>query len=337
VIKRLAIVALFIVAMLPMAAHTGVSGFLLSAVGFTDRKVVALEILAEPNSQTMPLLRAASNQDPNPSKGGGDIIIEGGAVRAEAGPFGTSADIQEVSKSDRISLYVVREGDSISQIAEMFGVSVNTIVWANEIKRGSLITPGQQLLILPITGVRHTVVKGDTLGSIAKKYKGDEEEIELFNGLSEGAPLALGSIVTVPGGEVPVPVGSTPAPRKITGAGGPEYTGYYINPLPGSRRTQGLHGYNGVDLGAPVGTPILASASGTVLLSRSGGWNGGYGNYIVIEHGNGTQTLYAHNSQNIVYAGQRVVAGQVVGYVGSTGRSTGAHVHFEVRGAKNPF
>ena len=91
-----------------------------------------------------------------------------------------------------------------------------------------------------------------------------------------------------------------------------------------------------MDLAAPTGTPILASAIGEVIISRTG-WNGGYGNYVVIAHSNGTQTVYAHNSSNIVYAGQTVVQGQVIGYVGSTGRSTGAHLHFEVRGAKNPF
>jgi LysM repeat protein len=337
--KRVAVALLLLTVLLPLGTHSGVRQFLFGGVGFAadGKSEYSAVKVAEQNSQTISLLRAANNLDPNPSKGGGDIIVEGGAVRAETGPYGTSADIQEVPQSDRISLYVVREGDSLSQIAEMFGVSTNTIVWANDLKRGALITPGQQLLILPITGVRHTVAKGDTIASIAKKYKGDVAEVLLFNGIIEGAPLSVGSVVTVPGGEVPIPVGSTTVRPRVTGTGGPEYAGYYMNPLPGSRKTQGLHGYNGVDLGAPAGTPILASASGTVLLSRSGGWNGGYGNYVVIEHGNGTQTLYAHNSQNIVYAGQRVVAGQIIGYVGSTGRSTGSHVHFEIRGAKNPF
>ncbi|PIQ67135.1 MAG: hypothetical protein COV95_00370, partial [Candidatus Zambryskibacteria bacterium CG11_big_fil_rev_8_21_14_0_20_40_24] len=114
------------------------------------------------------------------------------------------------------------------------------------------------------------------------------------------------------------------------------YDGYYIKPVNG-RRTQGIHGYNAVDLGAPAGSPIFAAAPGVVIISRNSGWNGGYGRYIVIRHDNGTQTLYAHNSENIVYEGTSVVQGQVVGYVGSSGKSTGPHVHFEIRGAKNPF
>ena len=102
-------------------------------------------------------------------------------------------------------------------------------------------------------------------------------------------------------------------------------------------KTQGLHGYNGVDIGAPNGTPIIAAAGGSVVVSRNSGWNGGYGNYIVIKHENGTQTLYAHMSEIVVVSGQSIVQGQVVGSVGSTGKSTGSHLHFEVRGAKNPF
>jgi len=111
-----------------------------------------------------------------------------------------------------------------------------------------------------------------------------------------------------------------------------------MRPLVGGVRTQGVHGYNGVDIAAPVGTPFLASAAGEVIVARSSGWNGGYGQYIVVRHANGTQTLYAHASQIIVGVGQRVVQGQVIGYVGSTGRSTGAHLHFEIRGGpRNPF
>jgi LysM repeat protein len=292
------------------------------------------------NSQNIKLLQAALHYDPNPSKGGGDITVVGGsALLPDAGPSGTLANIEERDErpqSDQISIYVVREGDSLSQIAQMFNVSVNTIIWANDIKRGSLISPGQTLIILPISGVQHTVKKGDTLQSIAKKYDGDFEEVLQYNGLLSDAVLAVGDVITVPGGEVAAPSYGS-ASQIIYGTGGPRYEGYYLRPLVNARRTQGLHGYNGVDLGAPFGTPILAAAAGDVIISRGTGWNGGYGKYIVIRHPNGTQTLYAHNSQNIVYGGESVVQGQVIGYVGSSGRSTGTHVHFEVRGAANPF
>jgi murein DD-endopeptidase MepM/ murein hydrolase activator NlpD len=102
-------------------------------------------------------------------------------------------------------------------------------------------------------------------------------------------------------------------------------------------RTQGIHGYNAVDLAAAHASPVRAAAAGEVIVSKSSGWNGGYGNYIVVRHGNGTQTLYAHLSSNVVGVGAFVAAGERIGYMGSTGRSTGTHLHFEVRGATNPF
>jgi murein DD-endopeptidase MepM/ murein hydrolase activator NlpD len=304
----------------------------------SSKNVSSAQIANIYNSQTIPALRAALNIDPNPSKGGGDItIVDDKALLSEIGPSGTLAEIEErPASSNQISIYVVREGDSLSQIAKMFSVSTNTIVWANDIKRGSFISPGQTLVILPITGIRHAVVKGETVKSIAKKYAGNYEEILQYNNLTLESMISIGDIIIVPDGEIATQEytnSSVIAKRE----GNPTYSGYYILPLTAGRRSQGLHGYNGVDYAAPSGTPILASATGDVIISKSSGWNGGYGKYIVIKHDNGTQTLYAHNSSNIVYSGQHVVQGQVIGYVGSTGRSTGAHVHFEIRGAENPF
>lgn len=291
------------------------------------------------NIQTMSLPKAAMNIDPNPSKGGGDItIVDGSAILSSEGPAGTFADI-EVAKSDQISVYVVREGDTLSDIGQMFDVSVNTIIWANDLKNAT-IRPGQTLAILPVTGIKYTIKNGGTLRDVIEKHGGDIEEAELYNGISADKELEAGTVVIIPEGELAVPKSSTGVahtPTRSVASSGPSYEGYYIKPVQGGVRTQGIHGYNAVDIGAPVGTPVLASASGDVIIVRSGGWNGGYGNYVVIRHSNGTQTLYAHNSSNIVYPGQYVVQGQVIGYVGSTGRSTGPHVHFEVRGAKNPF
>ena len=131
--------------------------------------------------------------------------------------------------------------------------------------------------------------------------------------------------------------GSSRPTSRLRGAGGPSYEGYYIRPIYGGYKSQGLHGYNGVDLAGPLGTPVVAAASGDVIISRQGGWNGGYGNYIVIQHDNGTQTLYGHLRSNVAEVGWHVTQGQLIGYLGNTGRSTGAHLHFEVRGAKNPL
>jgi murein DD-endopeptidase MepM/ murein hydrolase activator NlpD len=229
----------------------------------------------------------------------------------------------------------VREGDTLSDIATMFNVSINTIMWANDISKAKSIRPGETLIILPVSGISYTVKKGDTVQGIAGKYKADVTDILNYNGLADSDILLAGQTIIIPDAEI-----QTAVPTRIiagTGSSGPSYSGYYIRPIKGGVRSQGIHGYNGVDLAAPLGTPVYASAEGTVILSKSGGYNGGYGNYIIVSHPNGTQTLYAHLSRNLVSAGTRVEQGEEIAKMGSTGKSTGSHVHFEIRGAKNPF
>lgn len=283
------------------------------------------------------------NVDPNPAKGGGDITIVGGvALLPESGPSGTLADIQDQKpSSDQISIYVVRQGDSLAAIAKMFNVSVNTILWANNLSSAKSVHPGDTLVILPVTGVEHVVQKGETLAGIVKKYKGDIEDVLDFNNLAPGATVAVGDTIVIPDGvdaSLPASSGSTRATEKlIRGSGGPVIEGYYLRPILGGRKTQGLHGYNAVDLSTSIGTAVMASCPGTVLVSRNFGWNGGYGNYIAIECSNSTQTVYGHLSQTFVALGAPVVQGQVIGLSGNSGRSTGPHLHFEVRGAANPF
>ena len=294
------------------------------------------------NSQTIDLLQSSAIPDLTAGTGGANIFTDNGALMPEVGPLGTAADNVEIPDSGDISLYVVRKGDTLSNIAKIYNVSVNTIIWANELKKGEALKENQVLVILPVTGLRHEIKKGDTIESIAKKYRGDISDILTFNGLAPEAKLTIGDVIIIPDGELSITETSytvnktTKKGERVYGTDAPEYAGYYIRPISGGRKTQGLHGFNGVDLAAPTGTPIVASASGDVILVR-GGWGGGYGNYIIIAHDNGTKTLYAHNSQNLVTVGERVKQGQTIALVGSTGRSTGPHVHFEVRGAKNPF
>ena len=290
----------------------------------------------------LPLLEAAVHSDPNPDKWSGEIALsEGSALVPTGGPEGTATVYKESRASNgEISLYIVREGDSLSQIASMFGVSVNTVLWANNLKSAKDIHEGDELLILPVTGLRYTIAKGDTLQSIAKKYDADKEEIATFNGLESNASLAVGNTIIIPGGNLAAPK-STPTKSSSSGSVAkstslPAISGYFANPVPGARLTQGIHGYNGVDLGAPAGTPVYAAAGGSIIVARGSGYNGGYGTYLVVSHSNGTQTLYAHLS-SLAVSGGSVAQGDLIGYVGSTGRSTGNHLHFEVRGATNPF
>ena len=327
--------------LLPSTAKAGVFSDFLASFS----KIISKEEKAPVtgNVQNMVLLKPAMNIDPASGRGGGDItIVDGSALMPEEGPSGTLADIEK-PKNGTVSVYVVRDGDTLSGIAKLFEVSPNTILWANDIARASSLSVGQTLTILPVTGVRYTVKKGDTLASVAKRFGGDAEEIANFNGI-EGASLAIGNEIIIPDGEVSAPVSSsgksgvtTPA-HNVGPRGTEEQNGFYLRPILGGRKSQGIHGYNGVDIAAPRGTPILASATGDVIVAREGGWNGGYGSYIVIQHDNGSQTLYSHASSVIVYAGEHVVRGQVIGYVGATGKATGAHLHFEIRnGVRNPF
>lgn len=286
------------------------------------------------NSQNIPLLQAALNTNPEANTGGAELLVDDGALVSQDSPAGGLAENQkDRPSSDQISIYVVRKGDTLGSIAKMFNVTVNTLRWANDLT-GNTVSDGQTLTILPVSGVRHVVKKGDTAKSIAKLYKANLEDIYAYNDIGENTKLNPGDVVIVPDGEISSYENASPV--RFVEASTPVVSGYYMRPVPG-RKTQGLHGHNGVDLGSPVGTPILAAASGKVIISKIGGWNGGYGTYVVIQHDNGTQTLYSHNQTNIVSVGDSVSRGQIIGYVGMTGKTTGPHVHFEVRGARNPF
>jgi len=242
---------------------------------------------------------------------------------------------------DDISIYVVHKGDTAEIVAKLFDVSIDTIYSANDMKKGDRLKEGDVLLILPFSGVEHTVAKGETLKGIANKYKIPYEDILNANDIEMNDSLVIGEKLMIPGADML----SESKPKTIVkGKGGsssysniPSTAGYFKNPVPGSRKSRGVKpGHKGVDMAAPTGTPIYAAAGGTVLIARMG-WNGGFGNYVVIQHSNGVKTLYAHMSRLGTNPGARVSQGELIGYVGSTGHSTGPHLHFETLGSKNPF
>jgi len=323
-VKRAWQLSILVLIALPVVLYARISG---------TKVILMPEIVDSFNSQTMSLLEGFLNTNPT-GIGGAEIAIVDSTALESTG--GTSEAFVELGKSGsgEISLYVVREGDTLSEIGDMFGVNVNTIVWANDL-RGKTIKVGQELVILPISGVRHTIKSGDTIKTIATKYKADVEDILSYNNLTATSKLKAGDVIIIPDGVV-VPTATNIA-KPSGGTSYPSIVGFFMRPISGGKKTQGIHGNNGVDIGAPVGTPVMASASGKVIVSRKGGYNGGFGTYIVISHSNGTQTLYAHLSANNVSIGQEVTQGEVIGSIGMTGRTTGPHIHFEVRGAKNPF
>ena len=325
---------LILAIILPFSVQAGVFQSLLE-VGVIE--YVAEDTTASDSIVDVAVLTAAQNPDPQTAKGGTDVFAQDG-VLVSTGPVGQDDISASKSNGGEISVYVVREGDSLSQIAQMFGVTSNTILWANDLAKASAIKPGDSLIILPIAGVRHVIKKGDTLASIAKKYEGNAAEILSYNQLANAGDLVVGDTLVIPGGALhaepaKVAVKKKSGSVKTTATVGSSFS----HPIPGAIKTQGIHGYNAVDWGAGVGTAVRAAAAGTVLVAKSSGWNGGYGNYIVIKHANGVQTLYAHLSRLDVGVGTSVSAGESIGASGNSGKSTGPHLHFEVRGGKNPF
>ncbi len=327
-------VALIII--IPLSVHAG----------FFDRMFGQVAESATDTSEQVaigavdvPLLTAQQNPDPNGARGGAEIIVDEGAL-VSTGPVGEDEIAMQSSNIGEIRVYTVRPGDSLSQIADMFNVTTNTIMWANDLTKATEIQPGETLVILPIAGVRHIVKSGDTISTIAKKYEGDMEEILSYNQLATADDLVVGDTLIIPGGAMlhsaPTRLAASAQPVSVSGAvssGG----GGFSHPAPGAVKTQGIHGYNAVDLAGSNGSAIRAAAAGEVIVAKSSGWNGGYGNYLVVRHSNGSQTLYAHLSSLSVGVGAYVGQGEVIGGMGNTGRSTGTHLHFEVRGARNPF
>lgn len=271
-------------------------------------------------------------RDQNVEFGGGNYLLMdvGGEMRAET-------LISDLPKGE-ITEYRVKEGDTVSSIAAKFGVSIDTIVWENNLRSVDAIKPRQILRILPETGIRHKVKRGETVYSIAKKYQASAQAIidYPFNTFADDESFLLTA-----GQELFVPEGIMPKQKVIDTS---RYVAQRVEPIPGvigegtfmwptsGRISQRYYWYHrAVDIASGNSPDILASQGGTVITA---GWLGGYGNAVVIDHGNGYTTLYGHMKTGslVVKAGDRVTQGQKIGVMGSTGRSTGPHLHFEVKG-----
>ncbi|MBC7228233.1 MAG: peptidoglycan DD-metalloendopeptidase family protein [Thermoflexales bacterium] len=247
--------------------------------------------------------------------------------------------------------YTVQPGDSLSSIAAQFGITIWTLIWSNREAVWDapwLIQPGLTLYIPPVDGVYHTVAAGETVESIAAKYQVDPSALyNEWNDLKEGQPLTEGQQLLVVGGKDKYIELNPPPPKPVPGAAGrssgicqgvsytgPGANGWFVSPT-GSGRVSGwfFHdrrnpGHIGLDLACRLGDPIYAADNGVVTIA---GWNGGYGILVELAHGNGYTTRYAHLSELAVGCGQSVYQGQIIGYCGSTGWSSGPHLHFEIR------
>jgi len=256
-------------------------------------------------------------------------------IMAQENELGAQTLISDLPKGD-VTEYRVEEGDTVSSIAQKFGVSIDTIVWENNMKSVGAIKPRQILRILPVTGVKYKVSRGETIYSIAKKLQVDAQAIidYPFNTFmdDETFALAAGQELIVPDGIKPNEIAEAPRTiaKTVAPIPGVKGEGNFMWPTNGTITQKHYWYHQAVDIANHSNPPIVAAQSGTVITA---GWNGGgYGNYVIIDHGNGYQTLYAHmlNKSMVVKAGDKVSQGQKLGLMGSTGRSTGTHLHFEV-------
>jgi murein DD-endopeptidase MepM/ murein hydrolase activator NlpD len=232
--------------------------------------------------------------------------------------------------------YIVQPGDTVSTIARQFDITVSTILWENNLSAYSLIRPGDKLTILPVSGITHNVKSGETLSSIAKKYSIPSEEIVKINKLAISSDIKISDRLLIPGGtkeyvapKLAVSYNGIDALKNIIK---PRTNGSLTNkmawPTVGARITQYYSWrHKGLDVANKTGTPIYAADSGKIEVA---GWGTGYGNQIVINHGGGKKTRYAHLSQFLVKKGDVIDKGEIIGRMGSTGWSTGPHLHFEI-------
>lgn len=252
------------------------------------------------------------------------------AVGEDASPVKTT-----VPPRSETEIYVVQEGDTLGKIAESYGLNLSTILWSNGLTYTSTINLGQELKILPVDGLVYTVKSGDTLSSIARNYSVDVETIIKENGMSSANRLAIGDDLLLPDGEPPSPVTTARSTASITtlftapqvSAPSAVVSGW-VWPTDWHIITQ-YYGWKhtGLDIDGDYGTSSYAARGGVVIYS---GWRSGYGLTVEVDHGDGYVTRYAHHSKNYVSVGDVVSTGQVLAQTGTTGRSTGTHLHFEV-------
>ena len=266
------------------------------------------------------------------------VLITPQVLGALMGDY-TLEDVQKV-----IVEYIVEPGDTLWSISQKFNISLNTVLWANNLNQNSYLQPGQELIIPPVSGVIHHVKAGDTVSEIAKKYEAKAEDVISFNNLSNEADVFVGDILVVPDGVMPSPTVS------YVSTWVPIANSYFICPISSPCRiTQGLHWYSAVDFSHGIcGELVFAAAQGQVLkvklTSSTSRWAfNGAGNHLTILHPNGVVTMYGHLQTVFVNPGDEVSQGQIIALMGGqpgtpgAGLSTACHLHFGVTGAQNPF
>ena len=301
-------------------------------------------------AESPPATRFSYMEDPslNPSAHRDEAFIGSDYVTTLTGVAVSSTTLLGTSDSaasrEMVETYTVGEGDTLGQIADRFGLSLNSVLWANSLTFRSVIRPGTILRIPPVDGVLYKVKRGDTIAKIAKNYSSDMEKIFAFNHLEPASNLVVGSELIIPDGRPPAPAPTTSYSAPISSLfsrvptwdnsgdmarGSAKGKGTWVWPSTWRVITQYYRGWRhtGLDIDGDYSTNNLAAADGVVIWA---GWRNGYGLTVEIDHGNGIVTRYAHHSKIGVKVGDVVRAGDTVGKTGTTGRSTGTHLHFEV-------
>lgn len=258
-----------------------------------------------------------------------EVVNEEGQITRQMAP----------RKRDRTIEYVVKSGDNASKIAHRFGLKVSTILWANGLNSRQTLSIGQDLRIPPTDGVFHKVRANDTLGEIAKTYGVELAKIRAYNRV-DPTKLRKDQEIFIPEGQKRFIADSNrraQAPASLKNSSTPQVSSVglsFIRPTRGIITQRYHRNHLALDIANKPGTPIYASSGGKVSIAKSSGWNYGYGQYVVIDHDQQTQTLYSHLSKLLVSPGDTVKKGEIIGLMGNTGRvfgPTGVHLHFEIR------
>jgi murein DD-endopeptidase MepM/ murein hydrolase activator NlpD len=301
---------------------------------------LSLEPTPQPTAGAAGQLALAANAQ-------GDMgLFDNAALRRS--PVFTFVDkkVQQEAPRQDIAYYTVKAGDTVLGIAEKYGLQPETLMWSNSIieQNPDRLSVGDELRILPVDGVLHVVKPGETLSDLADEYGIEMQKIVDYtsNSLSSaGDTLTVGRELVIPGGTrafatASPDYGYSSAYSVDVPDGAPQGSGNFSWPAAGYVSQGYWAGHPAVDIAGWVGSPVTAADGGYVVLA-GGGWNGGYGNHVIIDHGNGYTTLYAHLNSIFVSPGMTVSKGQQLGTMGNTGNSTGPHLHLEVRYGGVPY
>lgn len=274
-------------------------------------------------------------------------ILTGNVVVGPLSPLepDEAAQDQPSPPAQKPQIYTVQAGDTVAGIADRFNISTDTVLSANGLTERNIIKAGDHLTILPTSGLLHTVQRGDTVSELASRYEVAGADIATYNNLGDEAKLSIGQKLMVPGAKIPAPrrlaqghdtsepepsapEASRPEPVASSGQG-------WLWPTASRHIAQHFRRWHtGVDIDNRSRPPIYAAQDGTVSYA---GWLGGYGNLLIVSHGNGLETYYAHVDKMYVGKGDAVDKGEAIAKMGSTGRSSGPHLHFEVRSNGRPI